>query len=137
MSILIEKLILEIKRIRKENPSVKLSLDDDVLLVFFTELYEQQSLTISANFSQNLKEYTQSAISKFTKMGGNWTNDHELMLNTILEERFAMANLVKQANLEIEKVKSISDKRAASLREKETQYLQISKQLSEFYKVVG
>lgn len=70
-------------------------------------------------------------------MGGNWTNDHELMLNTILEERFAMANLVKQANLEIEKVKSISDKRAAALREKETQYLQISKQLSEFYRVVG
>lgn len=70
-------------------------------------------------------------------MGGNWTNDHELMLNTILEERFAMANLVRQANLEIEKVKSISDKRAATLREKETQFLQISKQLSEFYKVVN
>lgn len=70
-------------------------------------------------------------------MGGNWTNDHELMLNTILEERFAMANLVKQANLEIEKVKSISDKRAAALREKETQFAQISKQLAEFYKVVG
>lgn len=59
------------------------------------------------------------------------------MLNTILEERFAMANLVKQANLEIEKVRSISDKRAAALREKETQFLQISKQLSDFYKVVG
>lgn len=70
-------------------------------------------------------------------MGGNWTNDHELMLNTILEERFAMANLVKQANLEIEKVKAISDKRSVALREKETQFLQISKQLSEFYKVVG
>ena len=70
-------------------------------------------------------------------MGGNWTNDHELMLNTILEERFAMANLVKQANLEIEKVKSISDKRASALREKETQFLQISKQLSDFYTIVN
>lgn len=70
-------------------------------------------------------------------MGGNWTSDHELMLNTILEERFAMANLVKQANLEIEKVKSISDKRAAALREKETQFQQISKQLAEFYKTVN
>jgi hypothetical protein len=48
-----------------------------------------------------------------------------------------MANLVRQANLEIEKVKSISDKRAAALREKETQYLQISKQLSDFYKSVN
>jgi len=36
MSILIEKLILEIKNIKKSNPSVQLNLDDDVLLVFFS-----------------------------------------------------------------------------------------------------
>lgn len=101
MSILIEKLVLEIKNIKTANPSVQLNLDDDVLLIFFTELYGQQTMKISATFTENLKEYTQTAISKFTQMGGNWTNDHELMLNTILEERFAMANLVKQANLEI------------------------------------
>ena len=35
MSILIEKLILQIKKIKKSNPSLELSLDDDVLLVFF------------------------------------------------------------------------------------------------------
>lgn len=99
MSILIEKLILQIKRIRQENPSVKLSLDDDVLLVFFSELYDQQTLNVSSTFNQSLKEYTQTAIARFTKMGGSWTGDHELMLNTILEERFAMANLVKKANL--------------------------------------
>ena len=137
MSVLIEKLILEIKRIKQTNPSLQLSLDDDVLLVFFTELYDQQNLKNSATFIQNLREYTQSAVSKFTQMGGNWAHDHELMLNTILEERFAMANLVKQANLEIEKVRAISDKRAAALREKETQFFQISKQLSEFYNVVN
>lgn len=137
MSILIEKLILEIKRIKKTNPSLDLSLDDDVLLVFFTELYDKQNLKVSGSFTQNLKEYTQTAISKFTQMGGNWSYDHELMLNTILEERFAMANLVKQANLEIEKVRSISDKRATALREKETQFYQISKQLADFYKTVN
>ena len=115
LSVLIEKLILEIKRIKKENSSLKLNLDDDVLLVFFTELYDQQFKS-QTSFSQSLKEYTQTAVSKFTQMGGNWTYDHELMLNTILEERFAMANLVKQANLEIEKVKTISDKRAVALR---------------------
>lgn len=137
MSILIEKLILEIKRIKKTNPSLDLSLDDDVLLVFFTELYDKQNLRNTTSFTKNLKEYTQTAVSKFTQMGGNWSYDHELMLNTILEERFAMANLVKQANLEIEKVKTISDKRAAALREKETQYYQISKQLADFYKTVN
>ena len=84
MSLLVEKLILEIKRIRKENPNVNLRLDDDVLLVFFSELYDKQSFNISADFNANLKEYTTSAISKFTKMGGSWTSDHEIMLNTIL-----------------------------------------------------
>jgi DNA repair exonuclease SbcCD ATPase subunit len=137
MSVLIEKLITEIKKIKKSNPSLQLSLDDDVLLIFFTELYDKQNLKNAGDFTKSLKEYTQSAVAKFTQMGGNWTYDHELMLNTILEERFAMANLVKQANLEIEKVRSISDKRAAALREKETQFLQISKQLSEFYNVVN
>lgn len=85
MSILIEKLILEIKRIKKANPSLDLSLDDDVLLVFFTELYDKQNLRNTTSFTKNLKEYTQSAVSKFTQMGGNWSYDHELMLNTILE----------------------------------------------------
>jgi hypothetical protein len=70
-------------------------------------------------------------------MGGSWTGDHELMLNTVLEERFAMANLVKQANLEIEKVRSISDKRAQALKEKDTQFLQVSKTLSEVHASLG
>lgn len=51
------------------------------------------------------------------------------MLNSVLEQRFAMANLVKQANIEIEKVRAISDKRASALREKENQFLQTSKVL--------
>lgn len=50
MSVLIEKLILEIKRIKQSNPSLQLSLDDDVILVFFTELYDQQNLRNSATF---------------------------------------------------------------------------------------
>jgi len=38
------------------------------------------------------------------------------MLYTILQERFVMANLIKNANLEIEKAKAISDKRLEGLR---------------------
>lgn len=53
------------------------------------------------------------------------------MLNTVLEERFAMANLVRTANLEIEKAKSISDKRAEALKIKENEFLQTSKFLTE------
>jgi len=55
MSLLVEKLVLEIKRIRKDNPNVNLKLDDDVLLVFFSELHDKQTFSISAEFNSNLK----------------------------------------------------------------------------------
>ncbi len=55
MSILIEKLIIEIKRIKKENNNVKLGLDEDVTLLFFTELYDQQNLSVPSNFTQTLR----------------------------------------------------------------------------------
>jgi len=46
------------------------------------------------------------------------------MLNTVLSERFAMANAVKQANSEIEKVKSLADVKANLLRDRENQLQQ-------------
>lgn len=49
-------------------------------------------------------------------MGKSWTNDHDIIVNTILEERFAMANMVKHANLEIEKSKTIADQRLEAYR---------------------
>jgi hypothetical protein len=36
LSLLVEKLIVELKRLRKENPHLNLSLEDDVKLIFFT-----------------------------------------------------------------------------------------------------
>lgn len=43
------------------------------------------------------------------------------MLNSFLQERFVMANIVKNCNLEIEKVKSISEKRLEGLRRYKTE----------------
>jgi hypothetical protein len=130
LSLLVEKLILEIKRIKKENNNVNLRLDEEVGLIFFTELYDKQAVAVGADFTSSLKQYTAAAISKLGS-SGNWTNDHELIINTILQERFAMANLVRQANLEIEKVRAVSDKQAAAYRERENQFLLTSKTLSE------
>ena len=76
MSLLVEKLILEIKRIKKENPNVRLSLDDEIGLIFFTELYDKQNVNLSGDFQSNLKKYTEEAIRRFTKSGGKWTTDH-------------------------------------------------------------
>ena len=115
-SLLVEKLVLELKRITKENPSVKLALDEDTALIFFSELYGGQPINIANDLKSSLQEYTNNALRRLTTLGGNWTTDHALMLNTILQERFTMANLIKNANLEIEKARAISDRRLEGLR---------------------
>ena len=47
---------------------------------------------------------------------GSWSFDHQMMLNSFLQERFLMANLIKNANMEIEKTKAISTKREETLK---------------------
>lgn len=76
LSMLVEKLIMEIKRIKGQHRDVNLQLDEDVNLLFFSELHDKQNVKISADFQDNLKRYTQEAIHKLTAMGGNWTHDH-------------------------------------------------------------
>ena len=134
MSLLVEKLIIEIKRLKKENPNIKLALDDEVGLIFFTELYDRANVNLSSDFQANLKRYTEDAIRRFTKTGGKWTTDHEVMLNTVLAERFAMANAIKYANEEIEKAKSLAEIKAGALREREGQLQALSKTVQELYR---
>ena len=134
MSLLVEKLIIEIKRLKKENPNIKLALDDEVGLIFFTELYDRSNVNLSSDFQANLKKYTEDAIRRFTKSGGKWTTDHEVMLNTVLAERFAMASAIKYANEEIEKAKSLAEIKAGALREREGQLQALSKTVQELYR---
>jgi hypothetical protein len=134
MSLLVEKLILEIKRIKKENPNIRLSLDDEIGLVFFTELFDKANINLSGDFQSNLKRYVEQAIAKFTKSGGKWSTDHELMLHTMLGERFAMASAIKYANEEIEKAKALAELKGAALREKETQFQALSKTVQDLYR---
>jgi hypothetical protein len=132
MSLLIEKLINEIKTIKKNNPSVNLSLEADVGLIFLPELYNTLNIPVGdADFNNSLKEYTKDATSKLQSLGGNWGSDHELMLNTILQERFAMGNIIRQANVEIERSRAISEVQGQALRERENQFLQASKIINE------
>lgn len=60
--------------------------------------------------ADQLKLFSDSIQRKFESLG-NWTLDHQLMLNSFLQERFIMANIVKNSNMEIEKAKAISEKR--------------------------
>jgi len=132
--LLIEKLVIEIKRIKKENPNVRLNIEEEVGLVFFTEFFGSANLNIAADLQANLKKYTESAIAKFTTNGGNWATDHELIVHTILEERFAMGNAIRYANEEIEKAKALAEIKGAALREKETQFQSLSKTVQELHR---
>lgn len=109
LSLLVEKLITEIKRIKKSNNGVQLALDEDVQLIFFNELFGGAQL--GEDLNAQLKSYKESSYSKLLSFGKTWSTDHELMVNTVLQERFNMANMIRHANLEIEKSKSISDQR--------------------------
>ena len=114
LSLLVEKLIVEMKRLRKENPNLNLQLEDDVKLIFFTEI-DQGSNLVSGDFNAKLKSFADTVYRKFESLG-NWSMDHQMMLNSFLQERFLMANLVKNANLEIEKSKTISSRRDESVK---------------------
>ena len=115
---MVEKLIIELKRIKKDNPNVNLQLEDDVKLIFFD--LDQGSGLVSADFNGKLKSFSDSVYRKFESLG-SWSVDHQMMLNSFLQERFLMANLVRNANLEIEKAKSISSKRDESYKRFESE----------------
>ena len=119
LSMLVEQLIMELKKVKKSNPNVQFDLDDDVKLIFFSEL-DSASRSVGDDFNMKIKQFSDSIYRKFESLG-NWSYDHQLMLNSFLQERFLMANLGKNANLEIEKTKSIQMKREEDLKESQSQ----------------
>jgi hypothetical protein len=128
-SLLIEKLIVELKRIKKENNNIKLNLDNDLSLFFFNEVHDQ--INVGGNLQESLANYTKETLIKLNSLGGDWTHSHEVMLSTILAERFTMANLVKQANIEIEKAQAISVANANAIKNLENKWLPLQKSISE------
>ncbi len=116
MTILVEKLIGEIKRIKTQNTNIELNLDEEIQLIFFTELFNGGNLNLREEITTSLTSYRETAYSKLYSLGKSWSTDHEIMFNTILQERFAMANMVKHANLEIERSKVIADQRLEGYR---------------------
>lgn len=99
LSLLVEKLIMELKRIR-EAGKIDLQLDEDIKLIFFGELKATSQL--EGALSQQIQSYSSRIMRQFESLG-SWSIEHQLMLNSFLQERFLMAELVHNANLEIEK----------------------------------
>lgn len=53
---------------------------------------------VNEDLNSQLKTFSDAIYRKFHSLG-EWTTDHQLMLNSFLQERFVMANIVKSANL--------------------------------------
>lgn len=85
LSLLVEKLITEIKRLKNDNPSLRLGLDQDVLLIFFSELVEGGSVRLGEDLSKQLVSYKESMYNKLLKYGKTWNTDHEEIFNTVLQ----------------------------------------------------
>jgi hypothetical protein len=119
LSLLVEKLILELKRLKHDYPNINFNLEDDVRLIFFSEL-SGPGQAIEGDLSLKLKSFSESVNRKFESLG-SWSVDHQLMLNSFLQERFLMANLVKSANFEIEKSKTLNVRTVEGLRRYESE----------------
>lgn len=61
---LVEKLILELKKIKRANPSMNFELEDDIKLIFFPEL-ESSTKSVGDEFNLKLKQFSDSVYRKF------------------------------------------------------------------------
>ena len=104
LAVLVEKLIGEIRTIKTSNPSLKLSLDADLQLLFFSEAFVSHG-KVSEDLNKQLNEYLATYRSKTSP------NDRDVFIKSVLDDRFALANTVKRANLEIEKIKAVASSR--------------------------
>lgn len=122
LSILVEKLVAELKRIKKNNSSVRIELDEDVQLIFFSEFLDGKAGNLGEELNKQLVSYRESVYNNLLRVGKTWGTDHEAIFNTVLQERFMMANMIQQANLEIERSKAISDARIEAFRKMKSAY---------------
>ena len=95
LSLLVEKLLLELKRV-KEKTGASLELDDDIKLIFFSELRTRGNL--EGEFGRQIESYCSQMQRQFEQFGP-WAVENQFMLNTFLQERFVMAELVHNANI--------------------------------------
>lgn len=89
---MIEKLVEELKRI--ERTGVRLELDNDLKSIFFLELKSIERM------DDKLRQFSSVVLNRFKALG-NWTDQHSLMLNNYLQERFLLAGIVKESNEKI------------------------------------
>ncbi len=110
--------------------------DEDIQLIFFSEAFGS-SPQVGDALSKELNSYKQTVFNKLLDYSKSWSSDHEIMFNTILEEKFAMANTVKYANLEIERVKEASNLRLEAYKEVKERNKHMENKIAEFERFIS
>lgn len=75
MTILVEKLIGEIKRLRSQDTKLNLKLDEEIQLIFFSEFFGG-NVDLREDINSQLKSYKETAHSKLFSFGKSWSTDH-------------------------------------------------------------
>ena len=105
-----------------------LGLDEDIRLIFLQDI----GGSLEGEMQTKLKNYSALIQRQFEAQGG-WSLDHQLMLNNFLQERFMMAELLQNANLEIERARQGGVADSEGLRASRVssgQYVQILDQIT-------
>lgn len=112
LSLIIHKLMGELLRVQQSNPNVNLQIDKDILKIFASDFkykdFFEGKLDLQNNLSMVYNYYEQILNS----LGGsNLVNDQQLIYTSAVQERLINTALIREANIEIDKVKNISDQR--------------------------
>ena len=95
---IVGKLVGEILRLKKDNPSMKLNIDAELLKAFTDQFHERSGILIceDLDFKARLKQIGQYFENFLCGLGGSsLSHEQELMYSCALEERLLMSALIE------------------------------------------
>ena len=115
LAMIISRLLGELLRIKEKNPSIKLDIDAEILKIFSDQYREKSGLlqgVTDAKFNDGIHKIYGFYENFLNNLGGsNLSWEQQLIYTAALEERLLVASLIDEANLQIKKAQTISDKR--------------------------
>lgn len=134
LSMIVSKLVGELLRVKDTNPNLRLDIDAEILKIFSDQYREKSGLLQGADgkFGENLHKIYGFYDSFLNNLGGNnLSYEQQLIYTAALEERLLVASLIDEANLQIKKAQTISEKRGEAFRVLKQEILELSTKFGE------
>jgi hypothetical protein len=119
LAMIISRLLGELMRIKEKNPNVKFDIDTEILKIFSDQYRDKSGLLQGADgkFGDSIHRIYGFYENFLTNLGGsNLSWEQQLIYTAALEERLLVASLIDEANLQVKKAQTISDKRGEAFR---------------------